>query len=74
MIVREVTGLAHAHRVEQSIIVRAVPCVLISAIFTITTAAHILQVKFMNQKVRRSYLRVVLSMSVRAFGDLHHFS
>lgn len=73
MIVREVTGLAHAHRVEQSITVRAVPCVLISAIFTITTAAHILQVKFMNQKVR-SYFRVVLSMSVRAFGDLHHFS
>lgn len=42
MVVGEVAGLAHAHGVEQSVVVGAVPGILVSAIFPVATAAHIL--------------------------------
>lgn len=42
MIVGEVACLAHTHRVEKSIVMSAVPRVLISSIFSVAAAAHIL--------------------------------
>jgi hypothetical protein len=58
MIVTEITRLAHAHRVQESILVLAVPCILIAAKLSVARWAHV--------------LGVVLTVDVRAFRDLHH--
>lgn len=42
MIVGEVASLTHSHRVKESVVMGTVPGVLISSIFPVAAAAHIL--------------------------------
>lgn len=57
MVVAQVTGLAHAHRVVQPVGVLAVPGMLVAPKLTVARGAHV--------------LGVVLAVSVGALGDLH---
>lgn len=43
MIIGEITGLAHAHRIQKSILMGTVPGVLVSPVFTVAARAHILK-------------------------------
>ena len=44
MVIREIARLAHAHGVEQSVTVRAVPGVLVPAVLPVAAGAHVLNV------------------------------
>jgi hypothetical protein len=58
VIVAQVAGLAHTHRVQQPVLVLAVVGVLIAAVLPVARRAHV--------------LGVVLSVDVRALGDFHY--
>lgn len=60
VVVTQVASLAHAHGVEQSVLVLTFSGVLVSAELSIARGAHVLS--------------VVLSVGVRALGDGHHSS
>ena len=69
MVVGEVASLAHAHRVEQSVSVRAGPGSLRPTILSVTRGTHILfDINFFIVK----YLCIMFTMGVRTLGDLHH--
>jgi len=58
VVVAEVARLAHPHRVQQALLVGAVPCVLVAPVLPVAGGAHV--------------LRVVLPVRVRATGYFHY--
>ena len=52
VIIGEITGLAHAHRIQKSILMGAVPGVLVSPVFTVAARAHILKLKVRKVPLR----------------------
>lgn len=69
MIIWEITGLAHAHWVEQSIFMLAIPCILVATVLPVATWTHVLH----TVTFYWSYFGIMFSMNMGTLGDQHYF-